>query len=824
MTNRRTTTHVKLLGLCRGSGKGYIKIATDLEPETLTARAHVLGGTDIVCPIYRIGFPGEDMMARKVSGEDMSNTNLHTAVVVVPLLDKLTLGVRIHAGDSDDTAAPLWEFPFKTFETKVKSRLTYKYHPDFASQIRDIDRRRISGDTSMYIGGAYPAEDHAVSFRFHVRHPYTGSPEPCDITVLNPAGNRFDTQPLLLKRTVTADPNDSLQRIQDTEYSLILPDGPHTLCILAQPERHSGNFICISEPMYMELLNRGIGETKNFWNGVDYRSWFEQRRATWADIANQRKVIASWDRKPLVSIVTPVFRPPIEYLKSFIDSVLAQSYEHFELILVNVSGDSPDVTAALDNLADPRVTIITAENKTISENTNIGITHAKGEYIAFVDHDDVIEPDALYRYMSEIHRHPDTDLMYCDEDALDNGVYVDPTFKPQFNQDLLYCNNYITHMLMVSHHVLEQVDLSGPDVSGAQDYDLTLKCAEKARRITGVQRVLYHWRRHPNSTSINSDSKPYAEEAGRLALSHHFARTGVAAEVSGSEFVFRYRSTYSFTRKPKVSIIIPAGELVDPLASCVDSILEGTAYGNFDITIVGSGAPESAAERYETICGRDSRIHMVFRPGPSTEYSAIRNFGAAHSDGDLLLFLDTGIRTINDSWMDSMTGFFARPNVGVTGAKLLSLDGLVQNGGVWVDVNSTGHYGERMSHTDGGYMETLRYPVDVAAVDSACQMIRRELFTDIGGYDERFSETLNGVDLSLAAGRLGYLVVFDPDATLYHTEHIAAEDDNTSDMYEGHDVIKEQALFRTKWSGRIERGRYLNANLDQTNGHYAMAR
>ncbi|MBT1180215.1 glycosyltransferase family 2 protein [Bifidobacterium vespertilionis] len=815
---------VKVLGLCRGNGKGYIEITTDLDPEGLMTRVRTATGVHMECPIYRIGFPAEDEIARRHAGDD-PEPGMHLGVIAVPLLDETSLEIGVFS--REDPTHPLLVIPFKTFETKIKSRLAYKYHKDLTGRIRDIDQRRLSGRPYTYITGIYPVEDHTLSCRFRVRFPYDGSPEGCAITVLDKAGNRMDVTPVAMEAGAITDPRDDTQRINETEYSIILEHKPQTLCIYAKPERHDGNFTCISEPMFEGFVNGAYDLTKKPWWDEGYGVWFEQHRATWADVANQRAISAKWEDRPLISIVTAVFRPPVEYLKAYIDSVLAQSYEHFELILVNVSGDSPETSAVLDAIDDPRVRIITTENKSIPENTNVGIAVSKGDYIAFVDHDDTIEPDTLYRYMCEIREHPDADLLYCDEDLLDNGVYRWPVFKPQFNPDMLYGSNYVTHMLMVSRHVLSQVELSGADVSGAQDFDLTLKCAEKARCVRGVQYMLYHWRAHQNSTSANMDSKPYAEEAGRLSIQRHFERVGINAEVSESELPCRFRTRYFFsedredhTNDPKVSIVIPTKDHASMLKTCIDSVLSKTTYANFDVTVVENNSvePETFAY-YEEVQKQDPRVKVVTWPGKGFNYSAICNYGAAQSSGDLLLFLNNDTEVIDGGWLESMVGFFARPEVGMVGAKLIFRDKLVQHGGIWVTQDHCGHYGEMMSYKDGGYLETLRYPVNVAAVTGACQMVRRSVFSKVGGLDEDLAVVLNDVDLSLKVGQEGYLIVFDPQAMLYHAEHVSRGRDET-DKDRVIRAINERARFYAKWDQHIVRGQYLNRNLDQGNGHY----
>lgn len=479
--------------------------------------------------------------------------------------------------------------------------------------------------------------------------------------------------------------------------------------------------------------------------------------------------------KPLISIVTVVFRPPVEYLQALVKSIAAQSYEKFEVLFVNVSGNGEEAREINDTLAhidDPRFRIITAENKSIAENTNVGLKEAKGDYIAFVDHDDVLEPDALYRYVNVLHDQSDADVLYCDEDRLENGHYTLPTFKPDYNPDLLNAYNYVTHMLMVSRQVLSQVELSPADVSGAQDYDLTLKCCEKARSIANVPYMLYHWRVHQNSTSTNPDSKPYAQTAGKIVLQRHFERTGLQVDVSDSELPFRYRNRYINEATPKVSIVIPTKDHSQLLQRCLTSVLEKTTYQNYDITLVENNSTEQETfAYYDRIQDQNEKIKVVTWPGTGFNYSAICNYGAAHCDGEILLFLNNDTVIINGDWLDSMVGFFARPEVGIVGAKLLFPDNLVQHGGVWVSADHVGYLSDMLSDKDGGYMETMRYPYNCAAVTGACQMVRRKAFQSVGGFDENLAVVLNDVDLCLKIGQQGYLTVFDPQAKLYHSEH-----------------------------------------------------
>ena len=505
-----------------------------------------------------------------------------------------------------------------------------------------------------------------------------------------------------------------------------------------------------------------------------------------------------------------------------IDSVLAQSYDRFELVLVDVSGTGhPEVRQVLDSYHDSHIRVIEAENRSIAANTNIGIAAAQGDYVAFVDHDDVIEPDALYQYVSKLREEPESDLLYCDEDRLDHGRYDKPFFKPAFNRGLLYSYNYVTHMLMVSRTALDQIELPGDDVAGAQDYDLTLKVSEVARKITSVPSVLYHWRIHEASTSANPGSKPYADEAGKLALQRHFDRTGVKARVRESELPFRYRTDYLMDHTPRVSIVIPTKDHAGMLETCVNSVLGKTEYRDYEIVLVENNSVEERTFAYYQRIQREhpGTVRVVTWPGTGFNYSAICNFGARAATGEVLLFLNNDTEVKAPGWLGAMVNHLGRPDVGVVGAKLLCHDGIVQHGGVWVSVNSCGYLGYDLAESDDGYMEMMRYPSDCAAVTGACQMIRRDLFEAIGGLDETLAVTLNDVDLCLKARQQGYAVVFEPQAVLYHNEHTSRGRDE-KDPRKQRRADDEYARFFLKWNPTLEFGTFLNANLNQYDGNF----
>lgn len=805
-----------ILGQCRGDGKGYIKIRIDNGPSRLlSAYAQTDKGTVLPCGMYDMADSWNDRVL--VSHLMEEKTKERMAVVVVPLLDGCSMTVKVVAGTAvnDET---LFSFRYRPLESKIRSRLAYKLNNLEITRIRDIDQRMRAGLPDVSVTGIFPAGSGRAVCRVHASLPWDSSDEPVTV-VCDESGNLLSTTPIQLESSYIPSARDSNIHTREVDYSLCVDDVPKTLYFGVYRRGHSpadGNFVCLLPDRFLTLLNGSRGYFAQVSADPSYSQWFDRRRAKPAELIAQRSTWRRFSHAPLISIVVVVFRTPEQYLRELLESVLCQSYERFELIIVNVSGDCPEIDKFLGTVDDKRVHIIAAENRTIPENTNIGIEKTQGDYIAFVDHDDVLEPDILYRYADVINHHPETDLLYCDEDFLRNGRLENPIFKPGFNPDLLYAHNYITHMLMVSRHALDRVELSGADTNGAQDYDLTLKCVEVAREIHNVPRVLYHWRMHEQSTSSNPDSKPYAREAGRLALQRHFDRMDVPTVVEDADRPFFYTPRYEFTSK--ISVVIPTKDHVELLSRCLDSVFEKTTYKNYDITLVENNSTERQTfEYYDSITKAYDNVQVVTWPGKGFNYSAICNYGAEHSDGEIILFLNNDTEVIAPGWMGSMVGFFARPEVGVVGAKLLYSDGLIQHGGIVVEKDGPGVMHMYMPADDDGYMGLLRYPADCQAVTGACQMVRRSVFESIGGMDEQLAVAFNDVDLCLAVAKAGYLTVFDPDSILRHNEHSSRGNDERDERQRIRFQI-EKHRFGLKWPSAVDNGDYINPNLDRYYG------
>ena len=386
--------------------------------------------------------------------------------------------------------------------------------------------------------------------------------------------------------------------------------------------------------------------------------------------------------RPLFSVVVPLFNTPLPYLREMLDSVLAQTYSNWELLLVNASVDNAGMKDVLAGYDDPRIKVLEVpKNLGIAGNTNVGVSAAGGDYVGFFDHDDVLDKNCLLEYAIAVEKNPQIDLLYCDEDNFEEDVRhpFAPRFKPDFNLGLLHSHNYVTHMLTVSRYILDRVELSPDYTSGAQDYDMTLKAYEVARAICHVPKLLYHWRMHPGSTNGGiMDGKPYAIEASERALADHFRRTGVDCSVAASDYI-----------------------------SCV-----------FDMTY----KPASAAD------------YQVYAWGSEKSFTAALTEATA-CEAPYAVFVRDTVRGVDEEFLAKLCSVFQRPEVGIVGAKLFFADGLVQHAGVCVNANDdfmalNQGFADKMG---GGYMGFAECECDYSAVLPDCFAVRCDLLAANAG-------------------------------------------------------------------------------------------
>ena len=548
-----------------------------------------------------------------------------------------------------------------------------------------------------------------------------------------------------------------------------------------------------------------------------YTKWYPEHMALESELEQQRKTTFAY--APLISIVIPLYNTPVPYLKELLDSVQAQTYPNFQLCLADGSDNSRTGDYIRENYGtDKRIQYKLLENNAgISENTNEAIKMATGEFIMFSDHDDTLAPNALFEIVKEMNEHPGTDVVYTDEDkvTMDGKRYFDPHFKPDFNLDMLRCNNYICHIFVVKREILEQVGMLRREFDGAQDFDFILRCCEKAENIRHVAKILYHWRNHPASTAGNPESKMYAYEAGRNAVQAHYDRIGMKAEVSMTEQWGRYRTKLFVEGEPLVTIIIPNKDHKKELKTCVDSLFEKTSYQNFEILIIENNSTEKEIFAYYKELEAAHENVRVLTWEKEFNYSAINNFGAEHARGEYLLLLNNDIEVKTENWMEEMLSYCQREDVGIVGAKLLFPNEKIQHAGVILGMGPSGTAGHLFYNFPGdqfAYAGRSQTTQDLSAVTAACMMVKKELYQKAGGMDEAFQVAFNDIDFCLRVRETGKLVVFQAYAELYHHESLTRGYETSQ---KNKKRFKEEIkLFKTRWKDLLEAGDpYYNPNL-----------
>ena len=570
---------------------------------------------------------------------------------------------------------------------------------------------------------------------------------------------------------------------------------------------------------------------KEFWvklterfqaDDVDYEQWYENHKALPEELEKQKN--EKWKRKPLISIVVPVYNTPQVFLRQMIESVQNQSYSEWELCIGNASPENKEMKKILEEYKnDARIKEVEIpENKGISQNTNRAMEIASGELIGLLDHDDLLAPNALYEIAKAVNEHLDAEVIYTDEDKVTTDLkeHFQPHLKPDFNLDLLRSNNYICHFFVASRDLIKRVGGFRPEFNGAQDYDLILRCTEQAKQIVHIPKILYHWRVHKASTADNPASKMYAFDAGKRAIEEHLIRCRTKGTVQHTKDLGFYRVKYEICGEPLVSIIIPNKDQSEALKKCLDSIREKTSYRNYEIIIVenNSEEPETFAF-YKKIAGE--KIKIVTWEG-EFNYSAINNFGVRHARGDYLLLLNNDVEIINGDWLTEMLSHCQRKEVGLVGAKLYYPDNTIQHAGIIIGIGGVaGSVFVGLPRAFSGYLHKASIQLDLSAVTAACMLVKRSVFEQVGGLEEKLKVAFNDVDFCLRVREKGYLVVYDPYAELYHYESKTRGAEDTKEKIRRFQT--EIEYMRSHWIGLLKKGDpYYNCNLSLTKWDYSL--
>ena len=550
-----------------------------------------------------------------------------------------------------------------------------------------------------------------------------------------------------------------------------------------------------------------------------YEAWLARHKADKRVLRRQKH--ASFAQKPLISIVIPLYCTPLPYLKELIESVRRQSYENWQLCLADGSPDDKAKEFLEKHYGREKRIVYQKleENGGISVNTNAAAELAKGEYLMFCDHDDTLEPDALYEIVKAIND-TDADVVYTDEDkvSMDGRHYFDPNFKPDFNLFRLRENNYICHIFVVRKSLTDETGMLRSEFDGAQDFDFILRCCEKAKKITHIPRVLYHWRCHMDSTAADPSSKAYAYEAGRKAIREHYQRMGIDAKVDMTERPGWYRSHIKIQGNPMVSIIIPNKDHTDDLELCLFSMSRKSTYRNYEVLIVENNSEkEETFEYYKKLPERYPKVRVLTWE-KEFNYSAINNFAAEEAQGEYLLFLNNDVEILTPDWIEEMLQNCQQENVAAVGAKLYYPDDTIQHAGVVLGLGGiAGHIMCRASREDPGYFGRMISVQEISAVTAACMMVKKSEFDSVKGFDETFQVAFNDIDLCMKFRAAGKKIVFTPYAELYHYESKSRGLEDTPEKQFRFD--KEVKRFQEKWAQQLEMGDpYYSPNLSVTEG------
>jgi len=616
-----------------------------------------------------------------------------------------------------------------------------------------------------------------------------------------------------------------------TDYDFILKSGNQQITINAKALGSKNNVLlylkgklnypCFKKALGILIKQGPTGVVKkirhgyNQMQGISYNQWYLSHKPTPAQLTEQKN--AEFDYMPLISIITPTYNTPINFLTDMIQSVQHQTYSKWELCIADGSSNT-DVYKHLNIFSqnDSRIRVIRLDkNEGISGNSNAALSMAKGDFIALLDHDDLLTPNALYEAVQKINDNSACDMIYSDEDKTDEygQKFFDPYFKADFSIDLLRANNYICHFLVLKNTLLNKAGRFFDNrFDGAQDYDLVLRCVEKADHVAHIPKILYHWRVHNNSTAASAESKPYTHIAGKKALEEHFKRLGIEADVlDGTRGINNtYKIKYKLNGEPMVSIIIPNYEHIDDLKKCLESIQKTIGYANYEILIAENNSKDKATFDYYNYLDQYPYIHVLKYPN-EFNYSAINNWAIQQAKGDYIVLLNNDVEVISNNWVREMVSYCQRDDVGIVGAKLYYPDETIQHAGVIIGMGGVAdHAFKDASREIPGYFGRAVLVQDLSAVTAAFLMVKKSVFNSVDGFDENFAVAFNDVDLCLKIRKKGYLIIFDPDIEAYHYESKSRGYEDTPEKKKR--FQHEHELFYSKW-GKHYIDPYYNVNL-----------
>ncbi|MFZ4115381.1 MAG: glycosyltransferase family 2 protein [Chthoniobacterales bacterium] len=576
-----------------------------------------------------------------------------------------------------------------------------------------------------------------------------------------------------------------------------------------------------------------------YFKNQTYRRWLARYKAKRSkqsqELLHELAAISS-ESLPTISVILPVCNPPLSFLQAAVASVQHQIWKHWELCIVD---DGSTAHGILDYLKDlqkkePRLKLaFHAEQQGIAATTNDALALASGEFVAFLDHDDLLAPEALAESILAITQHPDVGLLYSDEDKIDaRGDRCDPFFKPDWNPDLLTSLNYCCHLSVLRRSLI--IELGGIDttVEGAQDWDLLLRATErlKATQIVHIPKILYHWRISRHSTAGSIKAKPHVTAASQRVLENHLRRIKRSfLNIENVHLGGHWHVNYTLPDPaPCVSIIIPNRDQKKLLQSCVESIQTKTDYPDYEILIADNDSQDLDLLAYYREQSSKKKIRVIKIPGPFN-YSSINNRAVREARGEVLLLLNNDVEVIHPSWLHEMVSHAIRPEIGAVGALLYYPDGRIQHAGVVLGIAGSmkvngvaGHIGKYFSGEEPVAGNRMRVVQNFSAVTGACLAVRKKLYEEVGGMDEQtLPVSFNDVDFCLKLHAAGYRNLWTPFAKLIHHESKSRKSDNTPAKRKR--FRQEIAVMRTRWGSLLDNDPAYNPNLTLEHENWGLA-
>lgn len=593
-----------------------------------------------------------------------------------------------------------------------------------------------------------------------------------------------------------------------------------------------------SHPKLKSIADRGIAYIAQDHNRKDsYQAWLEDNFPDFIELSKLIKLEKQLKHRPLISVIVPTYNTDIGFLRDCIESVQAQVYENWELVIVDDASPNEEVRKVIQEyaVADGRIkTKFLKKNRHIAGATNEAFAMASGEFIGLFDHDDILWPNALYEAVKALNDDRTIDFIYTDEDKISENRHdhFNAFFKPDWNPDFMHSVNYITHFALIRRTLVEKVGGQREDYNGAQDWDFFMRLTSETDKIHHIPKVLYSWRVHDLSTAKDTGAKPYVVEAQRRAISDDLARKGYADAVieQDPKHTGYWRVRYPLSDNPLVSIVIPTKNQYNVVKRCIDSIYEKSNYNNFEIVLVDTGSDDKKVlSWYEHLKRKHANFKLVNWHEQPFSYARSCNEGARQASGDILIMLNNDTEVITPDWIEQLAGDANRKETGAVGCLLFFPDKHhIQHAGVGVGLGGvaansfsmmTLHHA--MSQTQHLYINTRH---NMTAVTAACLAIRKTVYDEIGGFDEEFRVTYNDVDLCLRLYEKGYQNVYTPHVRLVHHESISVGLPEEVAKRDTKEFKAAADMFKSRWKKYIDHDPNINPNLSKNDALYEVPR